>query len=601
MSLKYNVTQKQIQHILALVAGGDIAIPEIQRPFVWGKDKVRDLIDSLYRGFPVGYIITWQSPKVRLKQGETSQGKQILIDGQQRITALTTAILANKIINSDYKEERIKIAFNPLNEEGNLFEVHNSAIEKSSAWIKDIAPIINQPQNFLALHREYCKNNETDETLVYEKLQKLINLSTAQIGVIELSPDISIDEVTEIFIRINSKGVALSQADFAMSKIASNEELNGSDIRKAVDYFCHAVVRPEFINFIEEKDTKFAQTRFFRKMRWLRNVYDETYDPSYIDMLRVAFTSQFKRGKLADLVSLLSGRNFATREYEQKIVEDSFAKLTSGIEKFSNQYSFEGFVAIVKVAGFESPKQIHAQNALNFAYILYLTLIEQKMPATQIGSFVQRWLVMSILTERYSSSPESSMARDIRQLSIQEPEECLQIIEQGDLSDAFWNISVVQNLGYVATTNPQFNVFLAAQVRNNDYAFLSKTIKVKNLLTERGDIHPLFPKNHLTKNGFTKTKYNQVANYTYTDAEISRAISDKSPIEYMADVHRAIQIQDETSTYSALKTQEDLQENLRQHCIPAGFETIDTQNYEDFLKERQKLIAKCLKNYYFSL
>lgn len=601
MSSKYSVSQKTISNLLALVDGGGIAIPEMQRPFVWKKSKVRDFIDSLYQGFPVGYIITWQNPQVRLKHGETSQGKLILIDGQQRITALATAILQKQIINADYKEERIKIAFNPLNEGDKLFEVHNAAIEKSSTWIKDIAPLIGKQENLLSLHKDYCQKNKADENLVFDKLQNLINLNTAQIGVIELSSDISMDDVTEIFVRINSKGVALSQADFAMSKIASDEEFNGPNIRKAVDYFCHAAIKPEFITFIEEKDTKFAQTDFFQKMKWLKDTYDETYDPSYTDMLRVAFTSQFKRGKLSDLVSLLSGRNFETREYQQAIIENSFAKLTLGIEKFSNQYSFEGFVALVKSAGFESPKQIRSQNALNFAYILYLTLKEQKTPSGKLGSFVQRWLVMSVLTGRYSSSPESVIDRDIRELHAKDPGEYLETIEQGELSDAFWNVSLVQSLGGAATTNQQFNIFIAAQVRSDDYAFLSGTIKVKHLLTERGDIHHLFPKDYLKKEGFTKTKYNQVANYTYTESEINRAISNKPPIKYMQSVRQAIQMQDKKSAYSSLKTEKDLLENLKQHCIPEGFEEIGAEGYEDFLKERQKLIAQRLKQYYFSL
>ena len=599
MSSKYNVNQKSIANLLALVDGGNIAIPEIQRPFVWEKVKVRDFLDSLYRGFPVGYIITWQNPQVRLKHGETSQGKQILIDGQQRITALTTAILKKKIINSDYKEERIKIAFNPLNEEEKLFEVHNAAIEKSSVWIKDVAPIISGEGNILTLLEDYCQQNNADRNTVFEKLQKLAGLGSAQIGVIDLSSDISIDEVTEIFIRINSKGVQLSQADFAMSKIASNEELNGTDIRKAIDYFCHAVIKPEFITFIEEKDNKFSQTSFFQKMSWLKNIYDDTYDPSYSDMLRVAFAYQFQRGKLADLVSLLSGRNFVTREYEQKIIEESFAKLTVGIQKFSNKNHFEGFTMLVKSAGFESPKQIRSQNVLNFAYILYLTLLDRNLTTQERERFVQRWLVMSILTGRYSSSPESAIDRDIRQLYEKSPEEYLQTIEQGELSEAFWNVSLVQNLGYAATTNPQFNVFLAAQIRNDDYAFLSTTIKVKQLIAQHGDIHHIFPKNYLNKKGYTKTKYNQVANYAYTQSEINRAISDKPPHEYIQDVYQSIEQPDRSSPYSSIKSVGQLHQNLEQHCIPQGFETID--NYEQFLEQRQKLIAQRLKHYYFSL
>jgi hypothetical protein len=143
--------------------------------------------------------------------------------------------------------------------------------------------------------------------------------------VIELDGDLDIETVTEIFIRVNSAGAELSQADFAMSKIASNETFGGNTLRKAIDYFCHLAVAPEFYGKIKEHDTAFAGTEFFQQMSWIRNENDDIYDPSYTDMLRVAFTSEFKRGKLEDLVALLSGRNFETKQFEESIAESSFA------------------------------------------------------------------------------------------------------------------------------------------------------------------------------------------------------------------------------------------------------------------------------------
>ena len=608
MTLKYSVNQKSISNLLALVDGGNIAIPEIQRPFVWERSKVRDFLDSLYRGFPVGYIITWQNPSVRLKDNKKSNGKQVLIDGQQRITALTTAILGQKIINADYKQDRIKIAFNPSNDIGvnedssRIFEVHNAAIEKSHAWIKDVGPIINNQVDILSILKEYCRKNDVDEAIIFEKLQRLLNLQNAQIGVIDLNSDISIDEVTEIFIRINSRGADLSQADFAMSKIAANEELKGSAIRKSIDYFCHAAIKPDFVDMISERDQHFAETELFQNMRWLKSIPDNTYSPKYSDMLRVSFTSQFKRGKLADLVSLLSGRNFETRDYEQEIVEETFSQLQLGIYKFSNKYNFQGFVMLVKSAGFESPKQIRSQMVLNFAYIVYLMLLETDMPKPEKEKFVQKWLVMSILTGRYSSSPESAMDRDIKMLSENDPLTYLKTIEDGDMSDAFWNVSLVQYLGYAATTNPQFNVFLAAQVHSDDYAFLSSTIKVRQLLEDRGDVHHLFPKDYLIKKGkFSRGKYNQIANYTYTQSEINRAIGNAPPIEYMDLVRQAAKAHDKSSSYSSILNEEQLLDNLKQHCIPDNFHNLEYDKYEEFLLTRQKLIAQRLKTYYFSL
>ncbi len=134
---------------------------------------------------------------------------------------------------------------------------------------------------------------------------------------IQLHSNLDIETVTEIFIRVNSAGVTLNQADFAMSKIATNESYGGNTLRKAIDYFCHLIAKPEFYDTIKANDPAFATTPYFSKMEWTKNFSDDIYEPSYTDMLRVAFTSEFKRGQLEDLVALLSGRNFATKQFEE--------------------------------------------------------------------------------------------------------------------------------------------------------------------------------------------------------------------------------------------------------------------------------------------
>jgi hypothetical protein len=150
-------------------------------------------------------------------------------------------------------------------------------------------------------------------------------------------------------------------------------------------------------------------------MRWLKDVNDDIYDPTYTDMLRVAFTAEFGRGKLADLVALLSGRNFETKQYEDVIAEASFAKLKHGILRFINKTHFERFTMILRSAGFVTSDLIGGQNAVNFAYILYLRGRAENVPAADLGRLVRRWYAMSILRGRYTGSPETAFDFDIRQ------------------------------------------------------------------------------------------------------------------------------------------------------------------------------------------
>lgn len=463
---RYSVNQYLIESLLAWVKSGEIAIPEIQRPFVWDASQVRDLLDSLYQGYPVGYIIVWKNPDVRLKDGSISAGKKVLIDGQQRITALTSALLGQQVINKEYRLVNIRIAFDPQAER---FEVSNPAIRKNKTWIPDISPIMQGEISLLKIVRQYLEANpDANEDHLERVFTQLTGISKTQIGLIELAADLDIETVTEIFIRINREGVALSQADFAMSKIAANETHGGNRLRKAIDYFCHLAVAPEFYSFIEGNDSDFARTDYFRAMRWLRNENDDLYDPSYSDMLRVAFVSHFARGKLSDLVGLLSGRNFETRTFEDEIAERSFGTLHNGVMEFMNETNFKRFLMTIQSAGFvENALLRNRQSALNFAYALYLKLKRDAYPADRIEHYVRRWFVLSVLTGRYSSQVETRFEQDIRQIDERDFGEYLSAVEDAELSDTFWKIGLVQDLETSNGNHPAFKTFLGKRRANS--------------------------------------------------------------------------------------------------------------------------------------
>ncbi|WP_293007147.1 DUF262 domain-containing protein [Nitrosomonas sp.] len=592
---KYSVNQHLIETILAWVNSGEIAIPEIQRPFVWDSSKVRDLMDSLYQGYPVGYIIAWRNPNVRLRDGSLSEGKKILIDGQQRVTALTAALLGQYVINKTYERVKIKIAFNPIEER---FEVQNPAILKDKTWLHDISEVING--SVLKVVREFLKlNPEVNEDQIEKTITNLVNIPKKQIGLIELSPDLEIDTVTEIFIRINSKGVVLSQADFAMSKIAADTEHGGNELRKAIDYFCHLAIAPDFFKHIVDNDKEFTKTDFFQKMQWLRTENEDLYDPDYNDLIRVAFTSQFNRGRLSDLVSLLSGRNFETRTFEAEIAKQSSAILKNGVSNFINETNFKRFLMTVKSAGFISPKLIRSQNALNFAYIVYLKLRDLDVDSVAIESYVRRWLVYSILTGRYSGSPESSFDFDIKQISHKPFDEILKEREEAELSEAYWNASLPQSLDTSVASSPYFHVFLASQVKAHDKGFLSRDILVSDLISLRGDIHHLFPKDYLKRNGLDRSRYNQIANYVYMQSEINIKVGNKPPKDYFELIR--IQMQENHKQVTGLSTEQDLLNNLKMNCVPTELMAMGIDDYQDFLALRRKLMCLKIRDYYHSL
>lgn len=603
---KYSNYPLSISAILGLIEANDIAIPEIQRPFVWKKTQVRDLIDSLYKGYPTGYIILWKNPNVKLKDGTISSGKKVLIDGQQRITALMTAIAGRTVFNSDYKEERIRIAFDPMaalsgEPDAEIFAVATPAIRKSKRWIPDIAELFTPTYSSFRFIPKYCEDNPEIQPEELEKIiSKVKGISNRMIGIIELSENLEIDVVTDIFIRINSKGTALSQGDFVMSKIAADEIHGGNTLRKVIDYFSHLAVVPSYYDYIATHDVAFSATPYLQKLKWLRDDTETVYDPECDDVIRVAFMHKLKRAKLSNLVSMLSGRNFETREFKEEIVEQTYTDFTEGVMNVINEFNFKQFMIAIKSAGFISSKLVNSNMALDFAYTIYLLLKESKeVPVEDIKRYVQKWYVLSVLTGRYSSSPESAFARDIRRIRESGVVKILKEIEDAQLSDNFWNVALVQDLSYTSTNNPTYLVFLAAQIFFNDISFLSNNVPVRELIALGGDVHHIFPKQYLIDNHYDKSRYNQEANFVYLDRPVNISIGKKAPYVYLQEAEA--RCQNGTTQIGLINDINKFYENLETNCVPREALKMDHTSYGEFLEKRRKMMAAKIKKYYYSL
>lgn len=603
---KYNPNSLSVSAILGLIESKDIAIPEIQRPFVWKKTQVRDLLDSLYKGYPTGYLIIWKNPNVKLKDGRISAGKKILIDGQQRVTALMTAIAGIPVTNSEYKKERIKIAFNPFealseDKDAEIFAVQDQSHLKGKKWIPDVSEIFKNGFSTYKFINNYCTDNpEMKPETLDEILTNLKSIGNRLIGVIELSENLDIDIVTDIFIRINSKGSALSQGDFVMSKIAADENFGGNMLRKTIDYYAHLCLEPSFYEHIKENDIEFSQSEYMAKLAWLKDDTETVYDPKCDDILRVAFMHMYPRAKLSDLVSLLSGRDFESREYKIEITEDTYTKLKQGVLNVINKNNFSQFMLAIRGAGFISSKLVNSYMALDFAYSLYLRLsISKEVSVSEVKRIVQKWYVLSVLTGRYSSSPESAFYRDIRRINEVGVVKTFSDIEAALLSDNFWNVKVVQDLEYTSTNNPTYLVYLAAQVAGNDVSLLSNNITVKDLIEIAGDVHHIFPKEYLKSNNFTKSLYNQEANYAYLDTQVNKSIGKQAPCEYFAKALK--QCETKEAQCGSIIDIDVLKANLLTNCVP--FEVCDMTyaDYETFLAKRRLLMAKKIKDFYYSL
>lgn len=594
---KYEVKQTAVSQLLADVRSDKIAIPELQRPFVWKTTQVRQLIDSLYKGYPVGYLITWQSVGAKLKGGQVAAHQQILIDGQQRVTALRAAIAGQPVVGKRYEKKRIAIAFNPLTEE---FATLTPAIRNSSQWIHDISEFFSGTSQLTFLRRYFEKNPGADENQVETAVARLAGIEHAQVGVISLADDLDVDTVAEIFVRINASGVPLSSADFVMSKIATYGD-EGRNLRKLIDYFCHLSVSSHAFEDIRENDVEFTASGHLDKIQWLQNQSDDLFQPDYTDVIRIAGLVGFSRGKAGAIVSELSGLDPETRKIDESRIPDAYARFGQALNQLVRKTHVERFVMMIKSAGFIDSSMIGSKNALNFAYALYLRLRNNEQLSEGMRSkIVKRWFVMTLLTGRAVGSFESTWETDLRRIEEQGALEYLRLIESSELSEGFWGVALPQELVSPSKRSPAFQIFLAALASKGTRGFLSKSINVAQMIEGHGDMHHIVPKNHLIKNGYPKqSDYNQVANFALTETPINITIKDYPPRDYMAKLAR--QIETGELTIGEITEQADLDINLAENAIPTLIHDVSADNYPDFLAARRKLMAQAIHDYYETL
>ena len=585
----YSVDHTNVGTLLHWIEEDKIGLPEMQRPFVWKSIQVRDLIDSLYRGYPIGFIVTWQNPDAALKNGGKGQNKEIIIDGQQRITALKAALEGHKIVDDKYLSKRIYIAFNPTTEE---FATRSAAIAKDPKWIPDIS-IFNQP-SFDEF--EYVINNSQSLGLPGNKLnaiiQKLKAISESEIGVINLDSKLPIDQVTDIFNRINQKGTRLSSADFAMSRLSSDVTHHGNDLRKEIEYFIQIYNDSVLADNIKQMDPDFADSEYYQHIAWAKNENTTIFDPDFGDLLHICLGIGFLRGRLSQLISLISGRDFETKTYTEEAMAKSYQKLNETIQYVLNESNFKRYILLLKSLGIVDKNYAKLPDSYtNFGYILYLYLKKYtNFNNDEIEKYTKQWILMSALTKRYGSSPETGFDKDLRLLA--ENNSNNQLVEffndviTDNLTDEFWNLTLPNNLVAQTTQLTNWRIFQMSQIHAKSHAWLEKDKFTADTINEQGNVHHIFPKAYLRKNGFKQSEYNQVANYVWITQPRNLEIGDRAPKDYMTDM--------ETTKYHS-------GENDQANAIPKDLNELDYHQYDHFLNERRKLMAQNIRRFFNSL
>ena len=591
----YKITQYSVSSILGYVENSQIAIPEIQRPFVWKGEEVRALIDSLYEGYPIGYLIVWQNSQVRVRNFGKGGTKKILIDGQQRVTALMAALLGKEVLDEQYQSHRIRIAFNPLAGKGEeRFAVCDTKHEEDSRWISDISIFFRRDFSFRQFEKEYKEANpDEDFTPLEESVDTLKEIVKHQVGVIELSFLLDIDVVSEIFIRINLQGKPLNQEDFVMSKISVNEQYGGDYIRNCIDYFCHLLREPSFYQVLQQNETEFFNSEYGKVMTWCQNEEQSLYIPSYADVLKVVLISYFGKTRIGDLVHLLSGRDgekkiFSKKEISKKVSEEAFEKLGAGVKAFVCEENFQGFQKALKKAGYSCSRLLYSQSVLNYCYAMYLLMYRQGIGEKERESLLSKWITMAMITGHYQSGGESTVQKDYANAQEEGFASYLAQIEELKLTDEFYNNILPEKFTSTTARTAPFLAYVATQCARGVHSLYSD-VTIEELYKNKTESYQILPKAYLAKCGYkTREIYGQVANLTYISKETKDIIRKKSPVDYKEDLEKAIGI-------------EKICTSLKENGLA---ETIFTANETDviqILADRRRQMASEIRDFYKTL
>lgn len=571
---------KKVDYILKKlvedISMGEIGLPDIQRPFVWSMTKVRDLFDSMYRGFPIGYLLFWENGSSDTHRTIGAGPKQkvarlLIVDGQQRLTSLYAVMKAVPVITKNFKSQRIKIAFHPLSEK---FEVSNAAIEKDAEWIPDISILWQPDTKPHAFKRKFLEKlgkrrplTAEEEDIIHERIDRLIKLEEYPLTALEISSSVDEDKVSEIFVRINSKGEALNQANFILTLMS----VFWDEGRKELEEFCRRSKAPS---------PDGSPSPFNHYLR-----------PNPDQLLRVSVALGFRRARLEHVYSLLRGKDLETRQFSDEQRVKQFALLQEAQVYALDLQNWHEFFKVLKRAGYPSDQLISSQMAVLYTYALWLIgKRDFKVDLYRLREVMARWFFMATLTGRYTGSPEARFEQDMALLrGANRADDFVRILDEqigAVLTKDYWEVTLPNELETAAARNTaQFAYYatlclLEARVLYSKMKvseLLDPTTKAKKTALER---HHLFPRKYLQRIGVREKRLiNQVANYALVEWSDNIKISDRAPRDYVPELEKRF-------------ASDELQQMYDWHGLPSNWYELD---YEDFLKERRRRIALIIK------
>lgn len=569
---------------------GKIGLPDLQRPFVWKDNKIRELYDSMLKGYPIGYIMLWESPAdydekksgIGINGKIYTEPKELVIDGQQRLTALVASMYGVKVKDKNFVEREIKISFNPLTRE---FAVWTSAFERTPEWIPKVSDVFLAKENntISAFRRKYIRAvnearnkreekalTDAEEDLIENNINDLLNLSEYSLPTLEISYNAREEDVADIFVRVNSGGQSLTENNFIQTLISVYE----NETSDQMNLFCE-------------------QSRIPASGTSYNNII--AIEPSHL--IRMAVGVGFRRARLRYAYMLLRGKNLETGKYSAEERQENLAKFKEALLKVMDLNNWHAFLNCIGEAGYISKTQIASSNAVVFSYVLYLIAkYDYKLDAVRLKKTIAKWFFMGAITYFYTGSTESEVEKQFADLrNVHDAEQFIAYIERTittRFTEDYFRLTLPNELNSAAAISPAWNGYIAAQVvLNTPMLFSATPVSKYFILGASGtknavDKHHIFPKNYLTQIGYmTDRERNQIANFTYLDYVTNIDISDDPPVEYV-------------ERYRNRMGEAEYHKTCEDHALPPDFEKME---YIEFLKERRLRMAQIVQKAYKKL
>ena len=569
-----------IHHLVQEIDMGTLGLPDLQRPFVWKRSRIRDLFDSLYNGFPAGYFLFWSTPKTIDShsigsQTEARDKQKMIVDGQQRLTSLCAVMKGKPIINEDNEVQPIKIAFNPLTEE---FSVANVTSDNNPAVISNISDIWASGKGSYDFINDFIRDLETHQEVNAEQrssiasnIQQLENIKNYQFSVLVLSADLDVDTVAEIFQRINAGGIPLNSADFILTLMS--------------------VYWVEGRHQLED----FARKAKTPSLNQAASPYNVFHAPSPDQLLRVAVGLGLKRGVLQNAYQDLRGRDPKDRTVKDSLRDARFDDLKAAQKKVLNLSDWHEYITCLKAAGFRSKSMLTSSNNFLYGYLTYLIgKHEFRVERRTLRNVMSRWFFMSALTGRYTGSPETVLESDLRRLeqTVKTSDGFVQLLDgliANQFTEDYWKVSLPEKLDSSSAYSPYLFGYHAALNLLGATALFS-TVRIGDLMdpavsgtkspVER---HHLFPKAYLRTLEYNGTyRLNQIANYALVEWADNVDISDTAPSDYFPSFFDNLSDQEKTNS-------------AYWHALPDKWTELE---YWEFLTQRRKMIAIVIRDGY---